>query len=77
MRFWLKDSERRPDPLPARADARKAVIAGTALFVVAAALCAIFFAPLSAAGLGWWLSCAVIGAVCGLIGLAVVQQRRR
>lgn len=77
MRFWLKDSERRPDPLPVRADARKAVIAGTALFLLGAVLSVIFSEQLDAAGLGWWLSCALIGAALGLIGLVVVQLRRR
>lgn len=77
MRFWLKDSERRPDPLPVRADARKAVIAGTALFALGAVLSAIFSEQLDAAGLGWWLSCAVIGAALGVVGLVVVQLRRR
>ena len=29
MRLWLSESERRPDPAPARADARKAALVGT------------------------------------------------
>ncbi|KQW06333.1 hypothetical protein ASC66_07435 [Leifsonia sp. Root4] len=77
MRFWLKDSERRPDPLPVRTDARKAVLAGTALWVIAAVLCALFLPQLDAAGFAWWLGCALFGAVLGLIGLVVVQRRRR
>ncbi|AMB59275.1 DUF2530 domain-containing protein [Microterricola viridarii] len=77
MRFWLKDSERRPDPLPARADARKAVLAGTAIWVLAIIVSLAFLPQLDAAGFGWWLSCSVFGAALGLIGLAVVQWRRR
>ena len=77
MRLWLKDSERRPDPLPARADARKAVIVGSAFWLAAIVLIVIFYAPLEAAGFAWWLGCAVIGAALGLIALVVVQWRRR
>ena len=35
MRLWVSESERRPDPAPARTDARKALLAGTAAWVVA------------------------------------------
>lgn len=84
MRLWLKDSERRPDPLPARTDARKALFAGTVLWLIAlgAALIAEWTAPSesgasSAPGAGWWLWCTVIGVGFGLGGLAWVQLRRR
>ena len=84
MRLWLKDSERRPDPLPARTDARKALFVGTLLWLVAlgAALTDHWTAPpasgaASAPGPGWWLWCAVIGVGLGLAGLAWVQFRRR
>ena len=86
MRFWLKDSERRPDPLPARTDARKALFVGTLLWLVAlgAALVVTWTAPsesglgaASAPGTGWWLWCTVIGVGLGLGGLAWVKFRRR
>ncbi|RZS64070.1 uncharacterized protein DUF2530 [Agromyces ramosus] len=77
MRLWLSESERRPDPAPARADARKAVLAGTIAWLVALALSLLFRAPLEAAGLGWLLWAAVTGSVLGLVGLVVVQAIRR
>ena len=86
MRLWLKDSERRPDPLPARTDARTALICGTLLWLVAlgAALFIEVTAPgtaksgaASAPGPGWWLWCTVIGVGVGLVGFAWVQFRRR
>ena len=77
MRFWLSDSERRPDPAPARADARKAVLAGTVSWLVALVVTLVFRAQLEAAGLGWLVWAAVTGAVLGLVGLVVVQVIRR
>lgn len=77
MRLWLKDSERRPDPLPARTDARKAYFAGSVGWLVVVAALIVFNEELVGAGRGWWLWCAVIGFGLGLIGLAWVQLRRR
>ncbi|KQZ10650.1 hypothetical protein ASD23_00245 [Agromyces sp. Root1464] len=77
MRLWLSDDERRPDPAPARADGRKAVLAGTLGWGVALVACLVFREPLESAGLGWFTAAAVTGIVLGLIGLAVVQVIRR
>ncbi|MEF3402143.1 DUF2530 domain-containing protein [Agromyces sp. CCNWLW203] len=77
MRLWLSDDERRPDPAPARADGRKAVLAGTVGWGIALVACLVFRAPLESAGLGWFTGAAITGVVLGLIGLAVVQVIRR
>jgi RsiW-degrading membrane proteinase PrsW (M82 family) len=77
MRFWLAEAERRPDPAPARADARKAVLAGTVLWLVALVVCLIVRAPLAEAGLGWLVWACAVGAVIGVIALFVVQEIRR
>ncbi|MFB9310819.1 amino acid transporter [Agromyces hippuratus] len=77
MRLWLSDEERRPDPAPARADGRKAVVAGTLGWVVALVVCLVFRVPLESAGLGWFIGAAITGIAIGLIGLAVVQVIRR
>lgn len=77
MRLWLKDSERRPDPLPARTDARKAFLVGTAAWFLAAVSTLIFRANLISAGLGWWIWCALTGFGLGLVGLLWVRFRRR
>ena len=77
MRFWLSDSERRPDPAPARADARKAVVAGTAAWLVLLVLSLVFREQLDAVGLAWLVWAAVTGVVLGLLGLVAVLVIRR
>ncbi|GAA1837696.1 DUF2530 domain-containing protein [Agromyces salentinus] len=77
MRLWLPESERRPDPAPARADARKAVLAGTALWVVALLACVLAREPLARVGLDWLAWACAVGAVLGVIALLVVQVIRR
>jgi hypothetical protein len=77
VRFWLSDQERRPDPAPARADARKAVAAGTAAWLVALVACLVFRAPLEQAGFGWFAVAAAVGVALGLVGMLVVQVIRR
>jgi FtsH-binding integral membrane protein len=77
VRLWLSESERRPDPAPARADARKAVLVGTLAWLVALVLSLVFRAQLDAAGMGWLVWAAVTGFALGVIGLVVVQVVRR
>ena len=77
MRLWLNESERRPDPAPARADARKAVLVGTLAWLVALVLSLVFRSQLDAAGMGWLVWAAVTGFALGVIGLVVVQVVRR
>ena len=76
MRLWLSEHERRPDPAPARTDARKALLAGTTVWVVALAAFWWWLEPLDDAGLAWLLTMAVIGVVFGVAGLVVVQVHR-
>ncbi|GAA2045750.1 hypothetical protein GCM10009819_36570 [Agromyces tropicus] len=77
MRLWLSESERRPDPEPVRADARKALLAGTAGWIVALGLALAFREPLAEAGIAWFITAAAIGVGLGIVGLVVVQLRRR
>ncbi|WP_394552786.1 DUF2530 domain-containing protein [Agromyces sp. MMS24-JH15] len=76
MRFWLREDERRPDPAPARADARKALAAGTLGWLLVLVACLAFGDALAQAGLGWLTATAWIGLGLGVAGLAVVQVRR-
>jgi hypothetical protein len=76
VRLWVSEEERRPDPAPARADARKALVVGTAAWIVALAVCWWFLEPLEAAGFGWVIPAALVGACLGIAGLVVVQVHR-
>lgn len=77
MRFWLSEDERRPDPIPARADARKAVLAGTVVWALALIASLAFQAPLNEAGFGWFVPASITGVVLGVLGLVVVGLSRR
>ena len=71
MRLWLKDSERRPDPVPVATDDRKAVLVGTGLWLVALVVVALVM-PASYA---LW-TCGA-GIVLGLVGLAYTHRRHQ
>ena len=76
MRLWLKDSERRPDPAPMRTDDRKAVLVGTAAWLVALLGLLLFGGFLVDAGQRWWLVTCTIGVGLGVLGLVYTQRRR-
>jgi phosphoserine aminotransferase len=76
MRFWLKDSERRPDPKPVQSDDRKAILVGLVAWLVALAGLLLFLPSLLDGGRGWWLWTVVIGLALGLV-LLVFGQRKQ
>lgn len=77
MRLWLRDSERKPDPQPVATDDRKAVSVGLALWVIALIALIIFIGPLGRAGNLWFLWTACTGVGLGIIGLVILQLKRR
>lgn len=78
MRFWLREDERRPDPEPVQTDDRRAIAVGMVLWVlVLGALLLVGVDELVATGRGWWLWACAAGLGFGLLGLVVVQLRRR
>ena len=76
MRLWLKDSERLPDPPPMKTDDRKAIGVGTAVWVVAAVVAVVFWAPLNHGGYGWIVPMTFVGVGLGILGLCYAQVRR-
>jgi len=77
VRLWLKDSERRPDPEPAKADAHTPILIGAFAWLAAAGLALVSQGELAARGLGWWLWCAVAGVGLGIAGLAWLRLRHQ
>ena len=74
MRWWLKDSERRPDPEPAVTDDRTAVLVGLVCWVAVFAGLLLFAAPLIEAGhIGWLWTC-LVGIGFGLLGLVYTHR---
>jgi len=75
MRLWLKDSERRPDPVPVKTDDRLAVIVGLIAWVVALVVALVIAQPFSGnAILGW--TC-VVGIALGIAGFFYTSARHR
>ena len=72
MRLWLRDDERRPDPVPAKTDDRRAVLVGLALWAVALVV------VLAVGGTGttamWTV---VVGLVLGALGMGYLAVTRR
>ena len=76
MRLWLREDERRPDPAPARADARKALAVGTVAWAVGLVVLVLAGEAVDSAGLGWLVPACWVGIVLGVAGLIVVQVHR-
>ena len=72
MRLWLRDDERRPDPVPVKTDDRRAVLVGLGLWVVALVVLLIVGVPS-----GTWLWTVVVGLVLGLLGMGYLTLARR
>ncbi|MGB3413867.1 MAG: DUF2530 domain-containing protein, partial [Microbacteriaceae bacterium] len=68
MRFWLKEEERKPDPVPAKTDDRLAVMVGLTAWLLALAALLIWPIPgFTDTNFGLW-TC-VAGIAIGLFGL--------
>ena len=75
MRLWLRDDERRPDPIPVKTDDRRAVVVGLALWVLALVVVLVVGGP--ALGGGTWLWTIVVGLALGVVGLVYLTVTRR
>jgi fatty acid desaturase len=76
MRLWLKDSERRPDPVPVETDDGRAILVGLVLWLVALAGLLLFLTPILASGHGWWLWTVLIGLGLGLVLLVFAHRKQ-
>ena len=76
MRLWLRDSERRPDPAPVKTDDRKAMLVGTALWLVALAVLLLFLRPILENNNIWLLWTCAAGLALGLLGILYTSRRQ-
>jgi hypothetical protein len=74
MRLWLRDDERRPDPVPVKTDDRRAVLVGLGLWVIALVVVLIVGGPLVG---GTWIWTIVVGIALGVFGLGYLTVTRR
>jgi hypothetical protein len=77
MRLWLRDGERRPDPVPVKTDDRRAVVVGLALWLFALVVVVIVGIPLGVSDRGTWVGTIVVGLVLGVLGLGYLTVTRR
>lgn len=77
MRLWLKDSERRPDPVPVVTDDRKAFGIGIVAWLVALVLLLVLTDTVTEPDRAWWVWTCVAGVVIGLGGMAHANWHRR
>jgi hypothetical protein len=75
MRFFIKDSERRPDPAPVKTDDRKVVLVGLVLWIVALGVMLALLSQLQESGLVWLLWTVVVGFGLGLVLLVYTSKR--
>lgn len=75
MRFYVKDSQRKPDPAPVKTNARRAIAVGTVLWAIA--LLFLLFAPQQLQKVETWkLATCVVGIILGVYGFIHVSRKR-
>lgn len=74
MRFYVKDSERKPDPQPPKVNAKAAILVGVSLWVLAL-LFLVFQTPQSASQEPWYAATCVVGILLGV--WAFIRELRR
>ena len=75
MRFYIKDSERKPDPEPAKVNAKLAIKVGLVLWVLAL-IFLVFQATQSTTQKPWWPFTCVVGILLGIYALFRENRRR-
>ena len=75
VRFYVKDSLRKPDPAPVKTNAKLALAVGTGFWL--AALLFLLFAPKELTKAETWhLATCVVGIVLGIYGYIHVARKR-
>jgi hypothetical protein len=74
MKFYIKDSERKPDPEPVKTNAKLAISVGLGLWTAALAALLLAGSAVPAAQESWTLTC-LAGIGLGLYALFHVRKR--
>ena len=74
MRFYVKDSERKPDPEPTKVNAKAAILVGVAIWTVAL-LFLVLQTPQAASQKSWYAATCVVGILLGV--WAYIRELRR
>ena len=74
MRFYVKDSERKPDPEPTKVNAKAAILVGVSAWTVAL-LFLVLQSTQSASQKPWYTATCVVGILLGV--WAFLRERRR
>ncbi|MBX3094204.1 MAG: DUF2530 domain-containing protein [Cryobacterium sp.] len=76
MRWYLKESERKPDPAPVTTDDRTPMLIGLGVWLLA--LVGLLAVPgAHAASPDLWLGTCLVGIALGVVGLLYTHVRRR
>lgn len=76
MRLWLKDSERRPDPVPVPTDDRKPMLVGLVAWAFALIAVLVFGPTLAPHNSDVWMWTCIAGLALGALGLVCTHGRR-
>jgi len=76
MRWYIKDSERRPDPAPVPTDDRKVILVGIVLWLVALAVLLVVLSAVLEAGRVGWLWTTLVGIGLGLVLLVFAHRKQ-
>ena len=75
MRFYVKDSQRKPDPAPVKTNAKRALAVGTVLWAIA--LLFLLFGPKEfTQAEPWRLATCAVGIALGVYGYVHVSRKR-
>ena len=75
MKFFVKDSERRPDPAPAKSNSRIAIFVGMAFFAIALIASLIGYDNITSEHKIWYPYTCVVGLVLGVVALFTTKNR--
>lgn len=76
MRWYVRESERRPDPPPVKTDDRKVILVGMVLWLVALGVLLVFLSAVVEAGHVRWLWTVLVGLGLGLVLLVFAHRKQ-